>query len=111
MEAAENASWDMVNGRFGKIELKLAVLPHISFMVLLYFKMIDRRIQRKEQLMHSQMALTTFSPTVIVRLSPYRPAILCSLAGRYDNPIPPRFLAHICRLFKNSSSERGLGLG
>jgi hypothetical protein len=22
-------------------------------------------------------------------------ASLCSLAGRYDNPIPPRFLAHI----------------
>ncbi len=25
----------------------------------------------------------------------YRPASLCSLAGRYDNPIPSRFLALI----------------
>ncbi len=71
MEATENASWDMVNVRVGKIDLKAAVITIISFMVLLYFKMIDRRIQRKEQLMHSQMALTTFPPTVIVRLSPY----------------------------------------
>ncbi len=31
-------------------------------------------------------------------------ARLCSLAGRYDNPIPTRFLAHT-RLFKNSSTE------
>ncbi len=30
-------------------------------------------------------------------------ACLCSLEGRYDNPIPTRFLA--LRLFKNSSSE------
>jgi hypothetical protein len=62
---------DMVKVRVGKLELKLAVITIISFMLLLYFKMIDRRIQRKEQLMHSQMALTTFPPTVIVRLSPY----------------------------------------
>jgi hypothetical protein len=31
-------------------------------------------------------------------------ASLCSLAGRYDNPIPTRFLAPH-RLFKNSSSD------
>ncbi len=31
-------------------------------------------------------------------------ASLCSLPGRYDNPIPPRFLAPIHRHFKNSSS-------
>ncbi len=31
-------------------------------------------------------------------------ASLCSLAGRYDNPIPPRFLAPIY-FFKNSSSD------
>jgi hypothetical protein len=49
VEVAENAHRDMVNVRVGKIELKLAVIPLISFMVLLYFKMIDRRIQRKEQ--------------------------------------------------------------
>jgi hypothetical protein len=32
-------------------------------------------------------------------------ASLCSLAGRYDKPIPPRFLASR-RLFKNSSSDQ-----
>ncbi len=37
-------------------------------------------------------------------------ASLCSLAGRYDNPIPPRCLAPIdCLLFKHSSSVRGVG--
>ncbi len=37
------------------------------------------------------------------------PAFLCSLAGRYDNPIPMRFLAPH-RLFKNSSSGSGIGV-
>jgi len=32
----------------------------------------------------------------------YLPASLCSLAGRYDNPIPTGFLAH--RLVLNSST-------
>jgi hypothetical protein len=32
------------------------------------------------------------------------PASICNLAGRYDNPNPPRFLAPMHRLFKNSSS-------
>ncbi len=32
-------------------------------------------------------------------------ASLCSLAGRYDNPIPPQFLAPI-GFFTNSSSEQ-----
>ncbi len=31
-------------------------------------------------------------------------ASLCSLAGRYDNPIPTRFLSIIYSLFKNSST-------
>jgi hypothetical protein len=36
-------------------------------------------------------------------------ASLCSLAGRYDNPIHTRFLATI-RLFKNSSSDLNVSL-
>ncbi len=31
-------------------------------------------------------------------------ASLCSLAGRYDNPIPPRFLAH-----RDSGVENSVG--
>jgi hypothetical protein len=34
-------------------------------------------------------------------------ASLCSLAGRYDNPIPNRFLVHH-RLFKNTSTAGSL---
>jgi hypothetical protein len=71
--------------------LRIVVFQMVVFVLFIRLKLIFLRLRF--------VAVTLYTPeTVLLNFEGAQESIppsRCSLAGRYDNPIPVRFLAHI----------------